>query len=232
MSDAAAWPVLNQLDRRILGVLVEKAKTTPDVYPMSLNSLVAGCNQKSNRDPVLDVDEEMVREALESLQERGLVICVTGGRIDRWRQALYEVWIVNKTELAVLTELLLRGPQTEGELRSRASRMEPIDDLEQLRYLLQQLAERKLVVYFSRPGSRGAMLTHGFHPPEELEHLRRKHGGSGVPDEPVAARPAPVAVPGLKDEFNRLDNDVKTLRQEVAELRATVLELKRAPGQS
>src|SRR5580698_6318289 len=101
MSDAAAaWPVLNLLERRLLGVLVEKAKTTPDVYPMSLNSLVSGCNQKSNRDPLMNVDDVQIEETLDELQGKGLVIKVTGGRVDRWRQALYDVWLVSKTELA------------------------------------------------------------------------------------------------------------------------------------
>ena len=226
MSDTAAWPALNQLERRIVGTLVEKAKTTPDVYPMSINSLVAGCNQKSNRDPVMDVDEDQVQEALESLQEKGLAITVQGGRVDRWRHALYEVWIVNKVELAILTELLLRGPQTEGELRTRASRMEPIDDLEQLRYKLQPLTERKLVIYFSKPGSRGAMLTHGFHTPEELEFMRRRHGGAPTSADESLPRPTLAAppAPGWKEEFTRLE-------AEVNELRTALNDLKRSLGQ-
>ena len=156
MSDAAApWPILNPLERRVMGVIVEKAKTTPDVYPMTLNSLVTGCNQKSNRDPVMNVDNVEVEETLDALQAKGLVIKVTGGRADRWRQALYEVWLVSKTELAVLAELLLRGPQTEGELRGRAARMEPIDDIEQLRAILKPLADESWSC-ISHPNGAGA----------------------------------------------------------------------------
>ena len=123
-----AWPVLSALERRVLGVLVEKAKTTPDIYPLSLNSLVTGCNQKSNRDPVMNLSDLEVEEALTRAQKKGLVVKITGGRVERWRHIVYEAWRVEKVELAVLAELLLRGPQSEGELRARASRMEPIDD--------------------------------------------------------------------------------------------------------
>src|SRR5947209_3697517 len=118
MSDSPR-PVLDPLERRILGVLVEKAKTTPDTYPLSLNALMAGCNQKSNRDPVMDTDEGQLEESLEGLQGKGLVIRVQGGRVERWRHALYDEWKIGKPELAVVAELLLRGPQTEGELRGR-----------------------------------------------------------------------------------------------------------------
>jgi uncharacterized protein len=234
MSDATApWPILNLLERRVLGVLVEKAKTTPDVYPMSLNSLVAGCNQKSNRDPLLNLDDVQVEETLDGLQNRGLVIKVTGGRVDRWRQALYDVWLVSKTELAVLAELLLRGPQTEGELRGRAARMEPIDDLDQLRAVLKPLVERKLVVYLTPERSRGAMLTHGFDSPEEVERLRAAHGG-GFSGEEIAApvpRPvAPSAAPEVKSELERLEGEVKELRSEVACLTAVVKEMRQALG--
>src|SRR5258707_504048 len=127
MSDAAAdapvsWPVLTIPERRVLGVLIEKAKTTPDAYPMSLNGLTTGCNQKSNRDPLLDLNDLDVEEVLEKFQKTLLVFKITGGRVDRWRHNLYELWKLNKIEIAILGELLLRGAQTEGELRTRASR--------------------------------------------------------------------------------------------------------------
>src|SRR5437870_994225 len=119
------WPALTIAERRILGVMVEKAKTTPDVYPMSLNSLMTGSNQKSNRDPLLNLSEENVENTLAGLQPKGYVTRIQGGRVERWRHNLYDAWSVNKVELAILAELLLRGPQTEGEIRQRASRMEP-----------------------------------------------------------------------------------------------------------
>ena len=102
-------PVLSLPERRVLGVLVEKAKTTPDAYPLSLNALVTGCNQKSNREPVLNLSDLDVEDALTDAQKKGLVLKVTGlsgSRVERWRHNLYDSWRVNKVELAVLAELL------------------------------------------------------------------------------------------------------------------------------
>src|SRR5579871_4193490 len=101
-----AWPVLSVLEWRVLGVLVEKQKTTPDAYPMSLNALVTGCNQKSNRDPVMFLSEDDVEYVLTRLQKGGLAVKITGGRVERWRHTLYDTWNVGKVEMAVLGELL------------------------------------------------------------------------------------------------------------------------------
>src|SRR5580698_1570971 len=146
---------------------------------MSLNALVTGSNQKSNRDPVMFLSEEDVEYTLTRLQKAGLVMKITGGRVERWRHTLYDSWHVGKVELAILGELLLRGPQTEGELRTRASRMEPIEDLDALRQSLRPLVERNLVVYLTPEDRRGAVLTHGFHDPQELTRLR-KHSASAA----------------------------------------------------
>src|SRR3954447_12103018 len=102
------------LERRVLGVLVEKQKTskTADAYPLTLNALTTGCNQKSNRDPVMDLTDDEVEETLTALQKKGVVVRMTGSRVDRYRHLLYETWKVTKLEIAVLAELLLRGPQT------------------------------------------------------------------------------------------------------------------------
>jgi uncharacterized protein len=174
------WEPLSPVERRILGVLVEKQKTskTADSYPLTLNALVTGCNQKSNRDPVLNLDEVEVEEAIEPLQRRGLVTRITGGRVDRFRHELYAQWTSNGRELAVLTELLLRGPQTKGDLRVRAARMDPIDSLEALDEILKPLLGRRLVVYLNDPERRGAAVSHGFHTPDELERLRAHHAGA------------------------------------------------------
>jgi hypothetical protein len=223
----AEWPVLSLIERRVLGVLVEKAKTTPDVYPLSLNSLVTGCNQKSNRDPVLDLADHEVEEALGALQKKGLVIKVTGGRVERWRHCLYEAWRVDKVELAVLGELLLRGPQTEGELRSRASRMEPIADLDALRIVLKPLTERRLVVYLTAEGRRGTVLTHGMHAPDEVDKLRSRHR-SEVEEPRAAAVTAPAAdrpPSSLEARLAQMGTEIAQLRDLVAQLQATVASL-------
>jgi uncharacterized protein YceH (UPF0502 family) len=215
---------LTLAERRVLGVLVEKAKTTPDAYPMSVNALVTGCNQKSNRDPLLELSDEEVEEVLAGLQKKGLAIKITGGRVVRWRHALYEAWKVDKVEIAALAELLLRGPQTEGELRGRASRMEPIDDLDALRPVLRTLAEQKLVVYLTPEGRRGTVLTHGFHAPEELERLKVKHHADAEAAAPAAVGPVSAARPVPPEVERRLDE----LRTDFTALQATVADLQRA----
>jgi uncharacterized protein len=218
----APWPVLDVTERRVLGVLVEKAKTTPDAYPMSLNGLVTGSNQKSNRDPLLSLTDVEVEEALGRCQKKGLVMRITGGRVERWRHLLYEAWRVDKIEISILAELLLRGPQTEGELRTRASRMEPIEDLETLRNVLRPLVERGLVVYLTAEERRGAMLTHGFHDPRERERLRAHAAVAPAPAEPQAAVAAPAPPPPSRAEqvLPTLEAEVAAARQEAAAARA------------
>jgi uncharacterized protein len=221
------WPVLDSKERRVLGVLVEKAKTTPDAYPMSLNSLVTGCNQKSNRDPITFLSEDDVEYTLTRLQKAGLVIKITGGRVERWRHTLYDTWHVDKVDLAILGELLLRGPQTEGELRTRASRMEPIEDLDHLRRVLRPLVERNLVMYLTPEERRGAVLTHGFHEPQEREQLRAHHAAEPMPvsTPPSAAAPATppradAAPPALEAELAEAKNEIASLKATVATLQA------------
>ena len=219
-----SWPVLSAQERRVLGVLVEKAQTTKDAGPLSMNSLVTGCNQKSNRDPVMNLNDAQAEEALVSAQQKGLTVRIIGsGRVERWKHSLYEAWHVSKPELAILAELLLRGAQTEGELRARASRMEPIADLETLRGILRSLAERKLIVYLTPEGKRGTTLTHGFHPPEEIEHLRRQHGARFNADESGAAPAAPAAETGSRT--SPAESGLDELHTQIAELRSAVNDL-------
>jgi uncharacterized protein YceH (UPF0502 family) len=193
-------------------VLVEKQKTTPDVYPMSLNGIVTGCNQKNNRDPLMNVEGPEVESALEDLQTKALVTRVQSGRVDKWRHLLYERWDVEKAGIAVVAELLLRGPQTEGDLRARVSRMETLDSLEVLRAVCHPLAERGLVVYLTPEGRRGTSLTHGFHDADELQQI----GARGGVDSGALARPDVAASPSRLD---RLEAEIADLRNQVAELR-------------
>jgi len=232
---------LDAVERRVLGTLVEKGKTTPDQYPLSLNALVTGCNQKSNRDPVMTLDEEQVTRALTSLRHSGAVAEVYGsGKIPRYRHLAYEWLGVEKEELAILGELLLRGEQTEGDLRGRASRMDPISDLDTLRGHLDALASRGLVVWLSPPG-RGRMLTHGLLPSEKLEKVRAGLGMAAAAVEhstgsearvavfpapqtasPEASPAAPAAVPSggvTTSESAALAVRVRDLEAAVAELR-------------
>lgn len=222
VSAPASWPNLAPHERRVLGVLVEKAKTTPEAYPLSLNALVTGCNQKSNRDPVMNLADHEVEDVLVNCQKQGLAIKITGGRVERWRHSLYEAWRADKVELAVLAELLLRGPQTEGELRTRASRMEPIADLDALRPILRNLAERRLIVYLTEEGRRGTMLSHGFHSPAELEHYRSAMGkaaqGAEAPRSPASQGAELPRSPGQADALAQIAD----LRTALGELQAQV----------
>jgi uncharacterized protein len=240
-SPTPTLPELSLVERRVLGVLVEKAKTTPDAYPLSLNALVTGCNQKSSRDPVMNLSELDVEEALTSAQKKGLTTKITGGRVERWRHSLYEAWHVDKVELAVLAELLLRGPQTEGELRGRASRMEPVADLDALRIILRQLMERGLVVYLTPEGRRGTVLTHGFHDARELQQLRTRF--EGVASEPtendvaetprsaaVAERHPPAALQHVESELAEVRATIATLQANVTELAKQVQAIQQALG--
>src|SRR5256885_7093347 len=131
-------------ESRVLGVLIEKALTTPEQYPLSLNAVVNGANQKNNRDPVITMDDGRAFEALEGLRSKGLVIRsdMAGSRVNKHRQQAAEVLHVRTAELVIVAELLLRGPQTLGELRGRASRMHPLESLDVAKNMLRALIER------------------------------------------------------------------------------------------
>jgi uncharacterized protein len=231
------WLPLTAPERRVLGVLVEKAKTTPDYYPLTIAAIVTGCNQKSNRDPITNYDADDVEEILNGLRKKGAVVMVeAGGRVVRYKHTLYDWLKVNKVELAVVAELLLRGSQTEGDLRARASRMEPLADLPALQAILDSLAAKDLIVYLSPPGvKRGVVVTHNLYPPNELDRERTRHA-IAVPadDEPerpartVAARPEiPSAVSSaemtaIRAELAELRDSIRNLRDEVKDLKSAL----------
>jgi hypothetical protein len=193
------WRPLEALDRRVIGVLVEKAKTTPEAYPLSLNALSTGCNQKNNRYPLMNTEPDDVQESIDRLREMGAVAEVQGGgRVARFRHYLYEWLGVEKAELSVMAELLLRGAQTEGELRGRVARMEPLPDLNALRTILDSLKKKGLVVSLS-PAGRGHVVTHALYQQREMEKLEREFGGGAqgasdeVEDADSVRQSAPVA---------------------------------------
>jgi len=138
---------LDLIEARILGVLIEKETTTPEQYPLSLNALVAGCNQKSNRDPVLELSDADVRQGIEQLRRKSLVGAAhaAGARVERYKHAAASVWELSPPELAVMAELMLRGAQQPGELRGRADRMSRIETLEALGNVLEGLRARGFV---------------------------------------------------------------------------------------
>jgi uncharacterized protein YceH (UPF0502 family) len=241
---APKWQPLGAIDRRVLGVLAEKAKTTPDIYPMSLNAVVTGCNQKSNRAPVMELEAEDVQESLDRLRALGAVAMVEGyGRVTKYRHYLYEWLGVDKVELSVMTELLLRGAQTEGDLRGRASRMDPIPDLAALRTLLNSLRAKGLIISLT-PEGRGHVVTHALYPARELEHLKTQHAHraqeafepergvgqvSNLPARPAQPAAAPASVPPASSPpaASALDAQViGPLRRELSDLRTQMAELR------
>jgi len=223
------WTPLRAIDRRVVGVLIEKAKTTPDAYPMTLNALRSGCNQKNNRDPLMQVEIEDIEESLERLRGLGAVGEVQGGgRVAKFRHYSYEWLGVEKLELAVMAELLLRGAQTEGELRARAARMDPIPDLDTLRAVLNSLQAKKLVVSLT-PAGRGHAVTHALYEPRELEKVRVEYStvassGRELDREPAesAASPASAVVPAGARAAARSDVSVGGSNEEIRELRAEI----------
>jgi hypothetical protein len=234
--EARHWRPLNLRQRRVLGVLIEKAKTTPDAYPMTINGLVAGCNQKSNREPQMNLSPDDVEQVLEELRGMGAVTEVQGsGRVAKYRHHAYEWLGVEKTELAVMTELMLRGEQTLGELRGRAARMEPIPDLGALKPVVDSLVKNGLMIELTPPG-RGQVVSHGLYKDRELTEIKARFAGhipSPIIDEetpPLVAGTVGAAVaaqtgaritpPGVTaDQFAELAVEVAELRAEVARMK-------------
>ena len=250
-SAAPAWTALSATDRRVLGVLVEKAKTTPNNYPLSLNAIMTGSNQKSNRAPHMSLDTDDVEDSLERLREAGAVAEVHGGgRVVKYRHYMKDWMGVDGTELAVMAELLLRGAQTVGELRGRAARMagSSLPDMGTLRPVLTALVEKNLVVELT-PAGRGQVVTHGLYSERELREIKDEYGG-GVPPSTRAAAPASPAPPAEATQTQAApssptsqstasespapaassassNTDVQSLRAEVDELRAEVGRMKK-----
>lgn len=206
---------LSPIEERIVASLLEKEVTTPEYYPLSLNALTLACNQKSNRDPVMTLTDEMVAAGLEALRGRGLVYFVreTGSRVEKFRQRLSEVLNLDRREFAVLCVLMLRGFQTVGELRERTQRLYAFDDLAAVESCLMRMMERSpapLAVKLPRPtGSK---------------EPRYAHLLSGIPEvnEPEATHGTPPDQAGCPSDVERisaLENEVAALRQEVADLR-------------
>jgi uncharacterized protein YceH (UPF0502 family) len=233
------WQPLNSRQRRVFGVLVEKAKTTPDVYPMTINGIVAGANQKSNREPQMTLSADDVEQILDELRAIECVTEIQGsGRVAKYRHHAYEWLGVEKTELAVMTELLLRGEQTLGELRGRAARMEPIADLAALKPVVDSLLAKGLMIELTSAG-RGQVVTHNLHKDRELVELKARFAGyvppetrsdDDSPPPPVVSRthvvPAAATVASVtKDEFSELSVEVAELRAEVSRLREQVSKL-------
>jgi uncharacterized protein len=207
--------LLNDIETRVLGSLIEKDVTTPNYYPLSLNALVNACNQKNNRDPVMNLNDEAVRQALNTLQEKRLAgpSSSADSRVTKFEHRLQEAFNFTRGETAILCGLLLRGPQTPGELRGRTERMHRFEDLTEVQSTVQRLMQRDppLVRILPRqPGTKEARYMH---------LLAGDVEDADVAPASVSRAPSPASVPGNLDRVAELENDVADLRKEVADLK-------------
>jgi len=199
---------LEPAEARVIGALIEKEITTPEYYPLSLNALVNACNQKSNRDPVVDYDEELVDSVLESLRHKGLLTTVTGAgsRVPKYGHRLTDQLNLGRREIAILCELMLRGPQTSGELRNRTERMHRFDDIAEIESVLDRMQE--LVMKLPRrPGEKEGRYAHLL---------------SGEPALEAAEEPQPVRqdrVTALEAEMAQLRQEFEALKEQFAKFR-------------
>jgi uncharacterized protein YceH (UPF0502 family) len=211
--------ILNRMEVRVLGCLIEKELATPEYYPLSLNALTNACNQRSNRSPIMTMAEDEVSAVLESLRSKQLaLVSAEGGRVAKYRHALMERLRLDPAELALLAELLLRGPQTAAELRSRGERMHPFADLAAVEEALLELGERTppLVALLPRmPGHKEQRYTHlfGGGPETAEEALEQQEDGRNT-------------ILAENDRIANLEREVSSLRAEVTELRRSVEEFK------
>jgi len=206
---------LTPAEARVLGCLIEKEATTPEYYPLTLNSLVNACNQKSNRAPVVRFDAKTVVRALDGLREKKLAVqfAAAGARVPKYEHQARETLNLTQAEQALLCELLLRGPQTAGELRGRASRIYPFSSVEAVREVMQGLIEdhsEPLAMVLPRAPGR-----------KEARYMHRLRGEPEAPVEAAAppVEPAALEVRAEEERFQKLEEAVAHLEAEIAELR-------------
>src|SRR6202790_1714201 len=211
--------ILTEIEARVLGSLIEKELTTPAYYPLSLNALVNACNQKSNRDPYMNLDEAAVEEALRSLNQKELAGPADNmeSRVKKYEHRLQEAFNFTRHEIAVLCELLLRGPQTPGELRGRAERLHSFDDLGIVQSTLQRLMKREppLVTVLPRqPGTKEARYAHLLSGEVEVPTLDSV-GGVAAPSSANTGE----RIARLEDQVENLQSEISDLKQQFAAFR-------------
>lgn len=219
---------------RVLGSLLEKEQTTPDQYPLSVNSLIAACNQKSNREPVTALSETQVVEALDRLKYDALTWRTASARAERWQQNVDRRWHLTPAKKAIITLLLLRGPQTPGELKSRSERMHEFPSVEELERTLQEMAqgeEEALVRELPRrPGQRENRWIHLFATPEAQREIEAAFAGPAAPDEDAAPHPRPERGAAGSERIAALESALRDLEAEVTELRDELRDLREKLG--
>ena len=222
--------VLNAVEARVLGALMEKEATTPEYYPLSLNALVNACNQKNNREPVMELNEEQVRMALHRLDDHGLAGVARGAesRVTKYEHRVQEVFNFTRGEAAVLCVLLLRGEQTPGELRGRTERMFRFEELEDVTAVLQKLMQREppLAAALARqPGTKEIRYAHLLSGMVD-SHFSEQRGEPF--DSPSARSGQVMGHPGSlgEERLQQLETDVARLREDVEQLRAELTAMK------
>ena len=206
---------LSPVEIRVLGALLEKQRTTPDTYPLTLNALRLACNQSTNRDPVVDYDEDTIREALDRLRRRGFTRLASGhgSRAPKFRHLLDEALGAGRDDLALLGVLMLRGPQTPGELKQRSERLHDFGDLDAVHATLERLIERGLAARLDRrPGQKEERYTHLMGEGEEAPADARAPAAPAAPAPGVAPAPAP-APDGLAARVEQLEARVAALER-------------------
>jgi uncharacterized protein YceH (UPF0502 family) len=210
--------VLSLLETRVLGVLAEKERTVPDTYPLTLNALIAGCNQKTSRDPVINATETEVQAAIDSLRAMNLVIESSGGRVARYTHNIERVLQVPKQSGALLTVLMLRGPQTAGELRINCERLHPFGDISAVEGFLHELAARPagaLVAELPRQaGSRENRWAHLLSGPPDLQDAAVHASGPVIEGDGVAV----AEMAAIKSNIARLETEVSELKALLAKV--------------
>lgn len=213
---------LTAIEARVLGSLIEKEITTPEYYPLSLNALANACNQKSNRDPILHLEENEIRRALNHLESQSLVRSVGDSRVTKFEHRLQEAFNFYRPEIAIICQLLLRGPQTPGELRTRASRMHPFEDLESVHSALQRLTKREppmVTILPRQPGNKESRFAHLLSD-SSLEAATAEAAGAPAANASTHSHvPSSAAAPQL-DRLAVLSNEVAQLRAQVADLQS------------
>jgi uncharacterized protein YceH (UPF0502 family) len=213
--------VLTEIEARVLGCLVEKEITTPEYYPLSLNALVHACNQKSNRDPAMNLDESQVRQALRSLNDQMLARSASGdSRVAKYEHRLADVFNFTRPETAVLCELLLRGPQTTGELRSRAERMHAFEDLSVVHSTLKHLMEREPPLVKLLPRQAGN---------KEARYAHLLSGDVEVSESATASvrEVEPSKSAGETERITQLESEIAGLQKEIEDLKAQFAEFRK-----
>lgn len=209
-------PPLSLLETRVLGVLSEKQRTVPDTYPLTLNALVAGCNQKTSRDPVLEVADAEVLAALDELRDHSLIMESSGGRVPRYSHNMERVLQVPTQSTAILTALMLRGPQTAGELRINCDRLHRFSDISAVEAFLAELSERSAGALVQElPRQAGARENRWMHllsgaPTDEMLQ--------GISSRSVSAETASGATMHLQQRVDSLENEVRMLKAQLARL--------------